>query len=217
MDGENAYGWWAVVVINSMMFVLFAFSFTHPRTRRDWRSFGAFSAFILALFTEMYGFPLTIYLFSGWLANRYPGLDFLSHNAGHLWQTLFGWEGDPHLNPIHILSDVVIFGGLILLGLAWRILYRAQRTHQLALTGPYGLVRHPQYVAFALVMLGFLIQWPTVLTLLMFPVLLSMYVRLARKEEQEALQEFGEEYAYYAATTPAFLPRLWGGLRRRAA
>ncbi|GIW07469.1 MAG: hypothetical protein KatS3mg060_2274 [Dehalococcoidia bacterium] len=101
------------------MFIIFAFSFTHPRTGRDWRSFGAFSAFVVALFTEMYGFPLTIYLLSGWLGTRFPGLDLYSHNAGHLWETLFGWEGDPHLNPLHLLSNLLIFGGFVLIAAAW--------------------------------------------------------------------------------------------------
>lgn len=202
-----AYGLWALVVINTAVFLIFAFSFTHPRTGRDWRSFGAFSAFLVALFTEMYGFPLTIYLLSGWLANRYPGIDLLSHNNGHLWQTLSGWQGDPHFNPIHLLSNVLIAGGFILLGAAWNVLYKAQREGQLATTGPYASMRHPQYVGFALIMLGFLVQWPTLLTLLMFPILVVMYGRLAQREEREALAMFGEAYSLYATNTPAFFPR----------
>ena len=106
-----AYGLWRLVVLNAAVFILFAFSFTKPHTARDWRSFGAFSAFLVALFTEMYGFPLTIYLLSGWLAARYPGLDLLSHNVGHLWQTLLGLGGDPHLSPIHWVGDGFIVGG----------------------------------------------------------------------------------------------------------
>jgi len=208
MSGPPAYGLWLLVIINSLVFIMFAFSFTHPRTGRDWRSFGAFSAFIVALFTEMYGFPLTIYLLSGWLGSRYPGLDLLSHDAGHLWNTLLGWKGDPHFNPLHLLSNVFIFGGFILLYSAWKVLYEAQRTRTLATTGPYSYIRHPQYAGFTLIMLGFLFQWPTILTLLMFPVLVFMYVRLARREEREVLAEFGEAYAQYAAKTPAFLPRV---------
>ncbi|KRT68628.1 MAG: Isoprenylcysteine carboxyl methyltransferase [candidate division NC10 bacterium CSP1-5] len=208
MSGPPAYGLWLLVIINSLVFIMFAFSFTHPRTGRDWRSFGAFSAFIVALFTEMYGFPLTIYLLSGWLGSRYPGLDLLSHDAGHLWNTLLGWKGDPHFNPLHLLSNVFIFGGFILLYSAWKVLYEAQRTRTLATTGPYSYIRHPQYAGFTLIMLGFLFQWPTILTLLMFPVLVFMYVRLARREEREVLAEFGEAYARYAAQTPAFLPRV---------
>jgi len=115
-----AYGLWSLVVINSAVFIFFALSFTHPRTRRDWRAFGGFSAFLVALFTEMYGFPLTIYLLSGWLARRFPGADLLSHDFGHLPEALLGWKGDPHLSPLHILSNLFIAGGFILLASSWR-------------------------------------------------------------------------------------------------
>lgn len=216
MNDVPAYGLWSLVIINAAVFIIFAFSFTKPRTARDWRSFGAFSAFVVALFAEMYGFPLTIYLLSGWLSSRYPGVDLFSHNAGHLWETLFGWKGNPHFDPLHILSNVLIFGGFILLSSAWRVLYAAQREHKLATNGPYAHVRHPQYVGFVLIMLGFLLQWPTLITLVMFPILATMYVRLARREEQEVLAEFGEEYRRYAAATPAFFPRFGGAARRKA-
>ena len=202
-----AYGLWPLVIINAAIFIIFAFSFTKPRTARDWRSLGAFSAFLMALFTEMYGFPLTIYLLSGWLASRFPGIDLLAHNNGHLFQTLLGWQGDPHLSPLHLLSDGLIAGGFILIGAAWGVLYQAQRTHQIAVTGPYTYLRHPQYAGFIVIMVGFLVQWPTLITLAMFPVLVIMYLRLARSEEREALAEFGAPYATYASNTPAFWPR----------
>ncbi len=210
----TAYGLWSLVLLNSAVFILFAFSFFKPKTKRDWRSFGAFSGFVVALFVEMYGFPLTIYLLSGWLARRLPGADLLSHDAGHLWYSLLGWQGDPHGNPIHILSNVLIFGGFILLSSAWRVLYTAQRAGKLATTGVYAHVRHPQYVAFIVIMLGFLLQWPTLVTLLMFPVLVAMYIRLARREERDVRAELGAAWESYAAKTPAFIPRLGG--RRRA-
>ena len=207
-----AYGLWTLVIINSLVFLIFAFSFTKPKSPRDWRSFSAFSAFIVALFTEMYGFPLTIYLLSGWLQRQYPQLNLMSHDAGHLWWTLLGMKGDPHFNFLHILSNILIFGGFIYLASAWEVLYKAQRSHTLAKSGPYATIRHPQYMAFIVIMLGFLLQWPTILTLLMFPVLVFMYTRLARQEEREALKDFGEEYARYAERTPAFLP--WGRTKR---
>lgn len=203
-----AYGLWPLVIINAGVFIIFAFSFSHPRTAHDWRSFGAFSAFLVALFTEMYGFPLTIYLLSGWLGSVFPGIHLFSHNTGHLWETLMGWKGDPHLNPLHILSDILIFGGFILLAAAWDVLYKVQRDHRLAITGPYAHLRHPQYVGFITIMIGFLVQWPTLLTLIMFPILVTMYVRLARREERDAQAEFGDAYARYAMNTPAFFPRL---------
>lgn len=140
----SAYGLWLLALINSAVFIIFAFSFTHPRTGRDWRSFGAFAGFLIALFTEMYGFPLTIYLLASWLGRRYPGLDLFSHEAGHLWQTLLGWQGDSHVNAMHLLSNVLIFSGFIVLASAWRVLHAAQQVRQLATTGPYAYLRHPQ-------------------------------------------------------------------------
>ncbi len=213
MSGSTpAYGLWSLVIINSLVFIFFAFSFFKPRTKRDWRSFGAFSAFLVALFTEMYGFPLTIYLLSGWLQSRYPGVDWLSHDAGHLLEMLLGWKTNPHFGPFHLLSFAFIGGGFILISAAWKVLYEAQKERRLAATGPYAHVRHPQYAGFVLIMFGFLLQWPTVLTLAMFPVLVWMYVRLARSEERDALEEFGEAYARYMRQTPAFIPRFSGAL-----
>ena len=203
-----AYHLWSLAFINAAVFIIFAFSFTHPRTGRDWRSFGAFSAFIVALFAEMYGFPLTLYLLSGWLASRYPSMDILSHDAGHLWWTLLGAKGNPHLHPLHLLSNLFIGGGFVLLASAWNVLYQAQRRHTLAMTGPYAHVRHPQYVAFIAILFGFLLQWPTLLTLAMFPILVVMYVRLAKREEADVTSEFGDVYRRYAARTPAFIPSI---------
>jgi protein-S-isoprenylcysteine O-methyltransferase Ste14 len=207
-DESQSYGLWSLVIINSAVFIFFAYSFFKPQTGRDWRSFGAFSAFLVALFTEMYGFPLTIYFLSGWLQSRYPGVNWLSHDAGHLFEMMFGWKANPHFGPFHMLSFVFIIGGFFLIAGAWRVLYDAQQHRELATTGPYSYVRHPQYVGFILVMFGFLLQWPTILTLAMFPVLVWMYVRLARQEEREAFATFGKAYADYAARVPAFIPRL---------
>ncbi|MBY0349551.1 isoprenylcysteine carboxylmethyltransferase family protein [Tabrizicola sp.] len=209
-DSAPAYGLWLLAAVNAAVFIIFALSFVKPKTPRDWRSFGAFSAFLVALFAEMYGFPLTIYLLSGWLQSAYPGIDWFSHNAGHLPEMLFGWRANPHFGPFHILSFLLIGGGFWLLSAAWPVLFAAQRAGRLATTGPYARIRHPQYAGFVLILTGFLVQWPTILTLAMYPVLIWMYLRLARTEEREARARFGAEYDAWAARVPAFLP--WGSV-----
>ena len=181
MTQEPAYGLWSLVVINSLVFIIFAFSFTKPRTNRDWRSFSAFSAFIIALFVEMYGFPLTIYLLSGWLVRKYPGVDFFSHDAGHLWNTLVGWKMNPHFDPLHILSNILILCGFILLSAAWKVLYEAQRTEScrersIWLRAPPAVQWfHPHHVRLftSVADLGDIDY---------VSILVTMYVRLARRE-----------------------------------
>ncbi|HKY19160.1 MAG TPA: isoprenylcysteine carboxylmethyltransferase family protein [Rhizomicrobium sp.] len=204
----QAYGLWGLVILNSVMFIGFAFSFFKPRTTSDWRSFSAFSAFVLALFVEMYGFPLSIYLFAGWLTAHYPSIDLLTHDNSHLLHTLLGLKGDPHFDVFHILSNIFIFGGFLMLSYSWHVLWKAQRRHRLATTGIYARMRHPQYAAFIFIMFGFLLQWPTLPTLVMFPILTIMYLRLALKEEKDIEAEFGDEYRRWAAVMPRFIPRL---------
>jgi len=205
---DSAYGLWNLVVLNSVIFIGFAYSFFKPMNLRDWRGFSAYSAFIVALFAEMYGFPLTIYLLSGWLGSKFPGVNLFGHDAGHLWWLLTGQHGNPHFGVFHLLSFVFIFAGFTLLSKSWHVLYHAQRRHALAKAGPYRYVRHPQYIGFVAIMFGFLLQWPTLLTLAMFPVLVLMYVRLAISEERDSLAAFGQAWLDYAAVTPRFVPRL---------
>jgi protein-S-isoprenylcysteine O-methyltransferase Ste14 len=134
-------------------------------------------------------------------------VDWLAHDSGHLLEMMFGWQSNPHFGPFHLISSVFIGSGFWLLSAAWSVLYRAQRSQTLATSGAYARIRHPQYVGFVLIMLGFLFQWPTLLTLVMFPILVFMYMRLAKREERDAAEDFGAQYEQYRDRVPAFIPR----------
>jgi protein-S-isoprenylcysteine O-methyltransferase Ste14 len=206
MSPDYGYGLWVLAAFDSLLVIVFAVSFFHPANRRDWRALGGFAAFIVALFSEMYGYPLTIYLLSGALGSKLG----LSHGSGHLWNDLIGWQGDPHLSPPHIASYMLIIAGFWLIAAAWRVLLPAQKAGELATAGPYARIRHPQYSGLLLIMLGFLAQWPTIPTLVMFPVLALAYRRLATREERTVRESFGEEWDAYAARTPRFIPSRQG-------
>ena len=206
MSAIPGYGLWTLAILNAAFFIFFAWSFYKPLNARDWRSFGLFSAFIVALFAEMYGFPLTLFLLSGWLSSQFPQVNWLTHDAGHILEMMFGWRMNPHFGPFHIASFALIGGGFWLLSVAWPVLYRAQRDGRVAREGPYARIRHPQYVGFLLIMTGFLLQWPTLLTLAMYPVLVWVYARLAVAEERDSLTRFGEAYREYMASVPRFVP-----------
>lgn len=197
------YGFWTAVLANVLFFGLFVLAFLQPRRRVEWRSLGVFSAFLVALFAEMYGFPLTIYLLTGLLGRNYPAFFPFAHESGHLWVTLLG-GGEGMLAIIHLISNSLMLGGLVLMGIGWWKIHRAKGA--LVTTGIYRPIRHPQYLALFAIILGSLIQWPTLPTLLMAPILLVVYSRLARREERELEGRFGEDYQRYKARTPAFLP-----------
>ena len=200
-----AYGMWSFVVINTGIVLFFALSFLKPKKRWEWRSMGAFSAFVVALFTEMYGFPLTIYLLVSTLGSKYPVINPFSHTNGNLWAVFTG--GSMYLSGLFMfLGGAAIIGGMVIMGKAWRQIRKGNG--QLITSGLYRLVRHPQYSALFLIMVGMLIQWPTIITATMWPILILMYYRLARKEEKEMESRFGHQYATYRQQVPMFWPRL---------
>ncbi len=200
-----AYGLWPLVLINVALFGGFLLSFAKPDTKLEWRSLGFFASFIVALFVEMYGFPLTIYLLVSWLGNKYPVADPFSHENGHLLGILFGVRSD-HGTPLHLLSNILIIGGAIFIANGWGAIHKAFG-QPVTLEGPYKYIRHPQYVGFIAIILGFLIQWPTLVTLLMAPVLIIRYIGLAAREEKIMLQKYPKEYGDYMKRVPAWIPR----------
>lgn len=200
---DNIYNNWIVVAISIGLFLLFTLSFLLPRRKREWRSAGIFSAFIIALFAEMFGFPLTIYILTSVLGSRYPVIDPLNHINGHLWVALSGGSTAVWV-LVMTISWLAILGGLIVIGLAWRQIHKARGG--MVTSGLYRLIRHPQYFGLFLITVGFLIQWPTIITVAMWPVLAVMYYRLARREEKGMLAEFGERYFEYKQMVPMFIP-----------
>jgi len=207
-DAGDGHGLWSLVLLNTCVFVGFAYSFFKPTTPRDWKVFGAYSAFIAALFAEVYGYPLTVLLFHGWLTAKVQDADLLGHEARHLWSLLMRNHANPH--TFRLISFATVLAGFVLLAMAWHVLHHAQRRDKVAATGPYRRIRHPQYVALTLIMLGLLLHWPTLPTLLGLPLLVAMYVRLALSEERELTHEFGNGWRDYAAATPRFIPALCG-------
>ena len=202
---EYAYGMWVVAAFNVGIFLYFILSFLKPRGSQEWRSMGVVSAFLVALFAEMYGFPLTIYLLTGWLGDAYPVLQPFGHKFGHLWVVVLG--GSTLVWALVMASSLVLMiMGYTLLSKGWTQIHAARGG--IVTDGIYVFVRHPQYTGLFLIIIGFLVQWPTLLTVLMAPILLFAYTHLARVEERRAEAEFGEVYDDYVRQTPAFFPPL---------
>ncbi|MCK5190280.1 MAG: isoprenylcysteine carboxylmethyltransferase family protein [Methylococcales bacterium] len=203
MAEQYEYGMWVVVAFNIGLFLFFITSFLAPTGWKEWRNLGVVAAFLVALFTEMYGFPLTIYLLTAWLGDAYPVLAPFTHKHGHLWVVVFGGS-DTAWAIVMGLSLLFMLAGYILLSKGWREIHGGHG--DLITDGSYAYARHPQYSGLFLLIIGFLIQWPTLLTVLMAPVLVYAYIRLARREENIMHNRFGVAYTQYAQRTPMFFP-----------
>ena len=201
------YGNWLFALVNIILFLFFIKSAFKPKTKIDWKTYKIFGAFIVALFAEMYGFPLTIYLLTSFFGNKFLNLDF-SHDSGHILNTILGIKGDPHFNIIHFISNILIFGGILIIAQAWDTLYKSRKKNILATSGLYRYLRHPQYLAFILIIIGFLLQWPTLITLIMAPILIARYIRLGKNEEKIMLKIYGNKFTVYKKETPSYFPSL---------
>jgi len=199
MNEVYDYGVWTMAIVSIVFFTIFAVGFFLPRKKREWRTLGVFEAFIVALYAEMYGFPLTIYILSSFFGIKIPFI----HLNGHLWASIFGLGEEGAMLEMGI-GSLVMLAGMSLVALGWWKIHRAG--DKLITDGVYGVVRHPQYLGFILITTGMLIHWPTLLTLVMFPILVGAYVHLAKKETKELAVRFGEQYKRYRNLVPAFIP-----------
>lgn len=204
MHESYDYGLWSMVLFNVILFGAFVIGFLRPKKKYEWRTLGVFAAFVVALFTEMYGFPLTIYVLLSVFGSKVGLTDPFQHVNGHLLGSLFGAPEWVKL-VICQIGGFLMLVGLIVMGKGWKQIHAAQG--ELVTTGIYAHVRHPQYSGLFLVTIGMLIQWPTLITLVMWPILTYAYYRLALREEREVEAKFGEEYARYKANVPAFIPK----------
>lgn len=205
-------GAWGIAAIMVVVVSWALYRYLAPKTWREWASAGLVQAFIIALYAEMYGFPLTIYLLT-----RFFGLDRVNLNA-NLWSTLLGF-GETGMLISMLLGYAIAFVGIGLFAQGWRELYRARQHQKLASGGLYDLVRHPQYTGLFIAIVGEgLVHWPTIFSVVAFPAIVYAYTKLARREERRMLEAYGEEYRAYQRRVPMFLPRMgqWKQLVKRS-
>ena len=194
--------YWPLAVIMTVIASWILYRYVAPKSWREWAGAGLVQAFIIALYAEMYGFPLTIYVLTSFFGLEIPGV----HYSGHLWATLLGYGYIGAMIEMFLGYAFVILG-LLMLVEGWRELYRAHQQGRLAKEGLYELMRHPQYMGIFIALFGQLLHWPTIPTLVLFPFIVLVYVRLAKGEEREVLEKFGAEYREYQQRVPMFFPR----------
>ncbi len=195
------YGHWGLVAIPIVAVSWVLYRFAAPKGWREWAGAGLVQAFVIALYAEMYGFPLTIYVLTAVLGIDIP----LSANTGHLWASLLGYGAVGAMIEMLLGGAFIIVGLLLLIG-GWREVYRARREGRMAEKGLYAVIRHPQYSGIILAVFGQIVHWPTVGTLVLFAVIVLVYVRLARREEINMIARFGNAYRDYLQRVPMFFP-----------
>ena len=202
-SGQAALGGtWIITIIMVIVASWIVFKYLVPGNFKEWRNFGLIQAFIVALYAEMYGFPLTIYILTSFFDFDIPWL----HVKGHLWSSLFGW-GDSMAMVEMFVGYAFVFLGISLIIKGWKQIYEAQKTDELVIDGIYRYMRHPQYTGIFFAIFGQLIHWPTIPTLLLFPLIVAAYYTLSRKEERVMIENFGDEYRAYVKKVPMFFPK----------
>lgn len=204
MPFEKWYGNWPAVFTTSVIFLVFLFFLTRPRRAKDWHGAGLTTAFFISLFTEMFGIPLTLYLLAPLLGVKPKTFGMYE---SHLWAYMLSRTGLMQLKTgvylVMVVSTGIIAVGFSLLAGGWKQVYRAEGA--LVTTGIYARLRHPQYLGLILIVMAFLIMWPTLLTILLAPFLVGRYILLAKKEDQELEEKFGEDFRRYRESVPGFI------------
>src|SRR2546430_15113252 len=178
---------WTIALLNIFLVALFL-ALSPVRIKESWKPHGAYMGFMISLFSEMYGFPLTIYLLSGAAPNS-PLF------VGYVW------------GVVQLVGSPIVIAGLLLIYKGWKEIV-FQRGDVLVTDGIYTVVRHPQYLGFMLVTLGQFVVWPTIATAILWPLLAVLYYRQAKREEAILFEKFGDRFREYASKTPMFFPKI---------
>jgi protein-S-isoprenylcysteine O-methyltransferase Ste14 len=190
--------WWAVLIWIAIygVFILFV-----PFNKKSQvKPTGVYLAFIVAFAIEMFGIPFSMFAI-GWLFGfTLPEGVFWGHTLGNyigLWGMYLG--------------ILVSLAGAALVILGWNKIHKEywiKETGQgeLVKTGIYKYIRHPQYTGFFMITLGMMFEWATLPLVILYCVFVVLYYKLARREENDMLKEFGDEYIEYKKNTKMFIP-----------
>ncbi|MDY0351598.1 MAG: isoprenylcysteine carboxylmethyltransferase family protein [Desulfobulbaceae bacterium] len=193
-------GTWGLAVIVIVLISWLLYRYLAPQSWKEWSRAGVLQAFIIAFYAEMYGFPLTIYFLA-----RFFGLDVEWREGGNLWAQLFGTQA-AHVVAMFI-GYAIVFAGATLVADGWRRIHQARRENRLVTEGVYSRMRHPQYTGLFLIVFGEgIVHWPTIVSVAAFPIIVLAYTLLARKEERQMVEKFGDEYREYQRQVPMFIP-----------
>lgn len=200
MHGQGSLGGtWGITIFMVVIVSWIIYKYLAPGNLREWRNLGLVQAFIVALYAEMYGFPLTIYILTAFFDFDIPWIHF----KGHLWSSLLGL-GEEWAMIEMIVGFTFVFAGLSLIMRGWRQIYEVRNEDSLVTDGLYRYMRHPQYTGIFLAVFGQIIHWPTIPTIILFPFIVLAYYHLAGKEERLMVEQFGDKYREYMKKVPMF-------------
>jgi protein-S-isoprenylcysteine O-methyltransferase Ste14 len=174
-----SFGRWDYFVFMTLLTLAFITAGFLPFQKVEIGEYGLATAFVVSFFYEMFGFPLTLMVIDILLEKQFPLSGFAGLKAAHLWVTL----GLMDYSSAHLFSGIAIVAGAVLVIVGHLTLHAGKG--QIVTSGIYRYLKHPQYIGIIVITGGMLIEYPTLLGLAMWAVLISVYVRRAKQESRE--------------------------------